>query len=107
LPDPSVVDRNRQNRRYVPSVPSDLGRRPTREPPESWQHFFIWGWIPGEKRINAASACGGAEHVKRIETRQTFAQGLIEAVASYYFNIYAPYTGAVICDDNTRAIDSR
>lgn len=68
------------------------------EAPGSWQHFFVWGWVPGEHWINAAGACGGAEHVKRIETRQTFLQGLIEQLASYYVNIYSPYTGAVICD---------
>lgn len=40
----------------------------------------------------------GVEHVKQIETRQTFVQGLIAAFAGYYINIYSPYTGAVICD---------
>lgn len=67
-------------------------------PPSSWQHFFVWGWFPTERRIDAGKACGGAEHVKEINTRQTFLQGLIEAFAGYYVNIYAPYTGAVVCD---------
>lgn len=76
--------------------PADVAR----EAPGGWQHFFIWGWIPGERRINAAGACGGTDHVKRIETRQTFLQGLIAVLASYYINIYSPYTGAVICDQS-------
>lgn len=42
--------------------------------------------------------CGGDAHVARIETRQTFVQGLIQSFAGYYINIYAPYNGAVKCD---------
>jgi hypothetical protein len=66
--------------------------------PNSWQHFWVYGWAPSEKAIDAAAECGGVEHVKQIETRQTFVQGLIAAFAGYYINIYSPYTGAVICD---------
>lgn len=82
-----------------------FSNKPVEEPPNvshdapnSWQHFFIYGWVPSEKKIDAAKACGGAEHVERIETRQTFVQGLIAAFAGYYVNVYSPYTGAVICD---------
>lgn len=84
---------------------SPPARAPIEEPPDisrvapqSWQHFFIWGWVPRERRIDAAAACGGLEHVERIETQQTFVQGLVAVLASYYINIYSPYTAAVICD---------
>jgi len=48
--------------------------------------------------IDTAAECGGAEHVKRLETGQTFVQGLIEAYAGFFINIYAPYTVRVVCD---------
>ena len=70
----------------------------SKSPPGGWQSFFLWGWVPTEKRIDAAKICGGEGHVARIETRQTFAQGLIQSLAGYYINIYAPYNGAVKCD---------
>ena len=66
---------------------------------ENWQHFFLYGWVPSEKVIDAAFACGGVEHVRRIETEQSFAQGLVATFAGYYINIYSPYTGHVVCDD--------
>jgi hypothetical protein len=82
-----------------------LSRRPThpasevaKPAPNSWQHFWVYGLAPSEKAIDAAAECGGVEHVRQIETRQTFVQGLIAAFAGYYINIYSPYTGAVICD---------
>jgi hypothetical protein len=68
-------------------------------PPSEWRSFFVYGWAPGELVIDAAKACGGIEHVKRIETEQTFLEGLVSAFAGYYINIYSPYNGAVICDD--------
>jgi hypothetical protein len=68
------------------------------EVPSRWQHFFLFGWVPGERRFDAAKACGGAEHLDRIETRQTFVQGLIAAIAGFYINIYSPYTGWIVCD---------
>jgi hypothetical protein len=52
--------------------------------------------------IDAASYCGGPAHVDRIETQQSFVQGLIAAVAGYYINIYSPYTGRVVCDYHVR-----
>lgn len=63
-----------------------------------WRHFFLYGWVPDELRIDAASQCGGPEHVHSIETEQTFLQGLIATFATYYINIYAPWTGRVVCD---------
>lgn len=66
--------------------------------PSSWQSFYVYGWSPKERVIQAGKACGGAGYVESIETRQTFVQGLIAAVAGYYINIYSPYTGAVSCE---------
>jgi len=65
----------------------------------TWQHFFIWGWVPSEKIIEASKFCGGSEHIAGINTKQTFVQRLVEMVASYYINIYSPYDGHVVCDN--------
>jgi hypothetical protein len=65
---------------------------------QSWIHFFIWGWIPAERRIAAAEQCGGPEHIVAIETERRFIQGLIAVFASYYINIYSPWTARVVCD---------
>jgi hypothetical protein len=66
---------------------------------QSWIHFFIWGWIPAERRIDAAKQCGGPQHLVAIETERRFIQGLIAIFASYYVNIYSPWTARVLCDD--------
>ena len=62
-----------------------------------WRHFFLYGLVPGVVRVDAAAECGGSERVERIETRQTFLQGLVETIASFYINIYSPWTGRVVC----------
>lgn len=61
-----------------------------------WQHFFLFGWIPEVKVIRAAQLCGTGR-VQQIHTEQTFLQGLVETLASYYVNIYSPWTGMVVC----------
>ncbi len=73
-----------------------------READSGWQHFFIYGWAPGERVIDAAARCGGAAQVQDIRTRQSFAQGLIATFAGYYINIYSPYTGEVVCVGDRR-----
>lgn len=70
---------------------------PQTPPPSSWRHFFIYGWVPGERRIDAATECGGAERVEAIETEQTVVQWLIHVFASYKINIYSPWTARVVC----------
>ena len=67
-----------------------------------WQHFFLYGWAPGEKVIDAAGRCGGPGQVQEIRTEQTFLQGFIGAIAGYYINIYSPYTGEVVCVGSRR-----
>ena len=74
-----------------------------RSSPKYWRHFFIYGWVPGELVIDASAYCNGTAHIERIETQQSFVQGLIEAVAGYYINIYSPYTGRVVCDRHVKA----
>ena len=62
-----------------------------------WQHFFVYGWAPSERVIDAAARCGGPEQVQEIRTRQTFVEGLVATFAGYYINIYSPYNGEVVC----------
>jgi len=67
--------------------------------PRYWRDFFLFGWVPGELVVDAAADCGGAEHVERIETQQSFVQRLIAMLArSTLINVYSPYTGRVVCD---------
>jgi len=63
-----------------------------------WRSFWMYGWFPPELRIDASAACGGAEHVDKLTTEQTFIQGLIASFAGYYVNIYSPYSARVVCD---------
>ena len=73
--------------------------------PKYWRSFFVYGWFPGELRIDAAASCGGIEHVKRLETEQTFVQGLIQTFAGYYINIYSPYSARVVCDHSRVGVE--
>ena len=70
--------------------------------PKHWRNFFVFGWAPGELVIDAAAYCSGTDRIERIETQQTFVQALIAAFASYYINIYSPYTGRVVCESHVR-----
>ena len=47
--------------------------------------------------IKANQACGPAARVREIRTQQTFTQGLVAVLASYYVNIYSPYNAEVFC----------
>ena len=68
-------------------------------PVSGWQSFFLYGWVPGERKIDAREKCGGAEKIHSIETRQTFLEGFVATFAGYYVNIYSPYNGAVFCTE--------
>jgi len=87
--------------RYVQLAPREPGEPAASYLPEKknsgWQSFFIWGWVPGTRKIDAAGMCGGAERLESIRTRRTFLEGLVAAFAGYYINIYSPYDGAVYC----------
>lgn len=69
----------------------------SRERRSGWQHFFVYGWAPGTRTIDAAELCDGRENIHSIETERRFVQGLIAAFAGYYINIYSPWNGAVYC----------
>jgi hypothetical protein len=73
------------------------------EPASHWQHFFVWGLAPDEHVIPANRMCGGDGLVQEVRTQQTFVQGLVEALASFYVNIYSPYDGKVVCASNATA----
>src|SRR5438477_940193 len=79
------------------AVGSKAPSRYARREESGWQHFFVYGWAPSERIIDADGQCGGTENVQEIRTRQTFVQGLIATFAGYYINIYSPWTGKVIC----------
>ena len=81
-----------------PEVVSDFDQ----SSPKYWRHFFVYGLAPGEIVIDASAYCNGTDRIERIETRQSFVQGLIAEVAGYYINIYSPYTGRVVCDRHTK-----
>jgi hypothetical protein len=83
------------NLRELDAAPPPVPAQP--EPTSRWQHFFVYGWFPIVREIDAGKACGGQENVEAIETRQTFLQGLIGAFAGFYVNIYSPYNGEVVC----------
>jgi hypothetical protein len=70
-----------------------------------WQSFFLWGWVPGEKKIDAREKCGGEDKIHSIETRRTFLEGLVAAFAGYYVNIYSPFNGAVFCTEQPPVAD--
>lgn len=87
---------------YVNLSPANPIRNPDPYLPiktQSWQSFFVWGWFPIEKRIDAAKKCGGEEKIDSIRTRRTFLEGLVAAFAGYYVNIYSPWDGAVYCTE--------
>ena len=85
---------------YVNFSPENPDRGAERYVPvrvTSWQHFFVWGWFPIERRIDARDRCGSAENIDSIQTRRTFLEGLGAAFAGYYINVYSPWNGAVYC----------
>ena len=60
---------------------------------ETSQNFFVYG-IGQEKEIDAASVCGGADKVAKVETQDTFVNGLLRVVT---FGIYTPRDARVFC----------
>ena len=55
-------------------------------------HFFVSGI--GQKTVDAAKICGGAENVVKTETQQTFVNGLL---GFYYFrHLYSAGSACVL-----------
>lgn len=60
---------------------------------EKMQTFWIYG-IGQEQAIDAARVCGGSDKVVKVETQQTFIDGLLGMVT---FGIYTPRDAKVFC----------
>tara|TARA_B100001094_G_scaffold312603_1_gene349439 strand:+ start:821 stop:1105 length:285 start_codon:yes stop_codon:yes gene_type:complete len=60
---------------------------------EQMQAFFVSG-IGQKQKINAAEICNGAEHVAKVESKQTFLDGFL-GMAS--LGIYTPRDAYVYC----------
>lgn len=86
---------------YVNFSSPDAATRPSTVPVRTggWQHFFLFGWVPGERDIDARELCGEADRIESVRTRQSFLQGLVRALTSFYINIYSPWDGAVYCTE--------
>ena len=82
----------------------DTGLAPALTPKKSmWKHGWIYGLVPPEV-VEAQSMC--ANGVAKVETIQTFANGLVSALT---WGIYAPMTIMVTCaadDMSSAAVDS-
>ena len=57
------------------------------------QHFFVAG-LGQEKITNAAEICGGVDKIIKVESQQTFINGLLGLIT---FGIYAPRDAKVYC----------
>lgn len=57
------------------------------------QHYFLGG-IGQEKNIDPAQICGEKEKIARVETQQTFVNGLVTLLT---WGIYSPLTARVYC----------
>ena len=55
-------------------------------------HFFVSGI--GQKTVDAAKICSGAENVVKTETQQTFVNGLLGFIT---LGIYTPLEARVYC----------
>ena len=86
---------------YAEEYSTPVDSVPTNRQVSGWQHFFLFGWVPGEMTIDSTELCGEG-YVEKIHTRRTFVQGLVAALASFYINIYSPYTGKTVCTDEPR-----
>ena len=60
---------------------------------QSSQHFFIHG-LGQEKATDAATLCGGAENIIKVEVQQTFVNGFLAAIT---YGIYTPRDAKVYC----------
>ena len=64
------------------------------EPTEqSSQHFFIHG-LGQAKTTDAATLCGGAENIVKVEVQQTFVNGFLGVIA---WGFYTPRDAMVYC----------
>ena len=67
--------------------------KPAAVAPETITHHFFVSGI-GQKAVDAAKICGGAENVVKTETQQTFVNGLLGFIT---LGIYTPLEARVYC----------
>ena len=67
--------------------------KPAVAPKETITHHFFVSGI-GQKTVDAAKICGGAENVVKTETQQTFVNGLLSFIT---LGIYTPLEARVYC----------
>lgn len=72
------------------NINGSTGETPT---DQKSQHFFVSG-IGQEKITDAAEICGGVENIVKVETQQTFVNGLLGVIT---FGIYTPRDAKVYC----------
>jgi uncharacterized lipoprotein YajG len=72
------------------NINGDTTALPTQE---KSQAFFLQG-IGQQKHTDAASICGGAENIIKVESEETFINILLRLVT---FGIYTPRTARVYC----------
>ena len=94
--------RNLQPHNATPVVEDAESLR--RRPRANWQSYFMYGWFPSERVIDANLQCGEG-HVATIETEQTFGQGAIAwaVMLGFYLGIYSPWSAQVSCDHTIRS----
>lgn len=63
------------------------------------QPFFIEG-LGQTQEVNAAEICGGSDQVAKIETKNTFMNGLLGVISS---GIYTPRQAKVYCVDTRQS----
>jgi hypothetical protein len=59
-----------------------------------WSHFFFWG-IGQDTVLNPGEMCRDEGGIAFVETKLTFAQGLVTAVS---YGIYSPRTNNIYCN---------
>lgn len=60
---------------------------------KEWQHFFIFGLVPPAQTVDSDEFCDN-DTIARVETEQTFLNGLVGAVT---YGIYNPMTLRIYC----------
>lgn len=65
---------------------------------EGWRHFWIFGLLPFENRVDVANECE-ANSVEQIRTYQSGLQFLLSNVqgAFIFVNVWSPYTAKIDC----------
>ena len=72
------------------NINGGAGIEPTKE---TMQPFFISG-IGQTQEIDAASVCGGADKIAKVESHMSFLNGLLGGLS---FGIYTPRQAKVYC----------